>query len=84
MQLIQVNKGVDINCQDKRGNTPLVMACQCGEQGMVAFLVGRGAKLDIEDHNGDTCLHWAAYKAFPDLTRLLVGKFSCSVFSLLF
>ncbi len=54
------------------------MACQCGQQGMVAFLVGRGAKLDIEDHNGDTCLHWAAYKGFPDLTRLLIGNFRIS------
>ena len=71
----KVSKGVNINCQDKRGNTPLILACQYGQQGMVAFLVGRGAKLDTEDQNGDTCLHWAAYKGYPDLTRLLIGNY---------
>ena len=79
--------------QDARGATPLLIACQYGHQGLVAFLVSKNAKIDIEDKNGDTCLHWvkliseyflkfwdktnsfhlkAAYRGFPDLTRLLV------------
>jgi len=63
---------LDINSQDARGYTPIMSACQYGHQALVAFLVSRGAKLEIEDKMGDTCLHWAAYKGHPDLTRLLI------------
>ena len=47
-----------MNVQDARGATPLLIACQYGHQGLVAFLVSKNAKIDIEDKNGDTCLHW--------------------------
>lgn len=45
---------------DSRGYTPVCVAVQYGHLPLVAFLVSKGAKLDIPDSNGDTCLHWVA------------------------
>jgi ankyrin repeat protein len=70
--LYTVDKGADINSFDARDYTPVCVAVQYGHLPLVAYLVSRGAKLDIPDKSGDTCLHWAAYKKHPDLTRLLI------------
>ena len=50
---------MNINVQDSKGYTPLITACQYGHLALVAFLVSRGANLELEDKNGDTALHWA-------------------------
>jgi palmitoyltransferase ZDHHC13/17 len=34
--------------------------------------VSQKAYLDVTDVNGDNALHWAVYRGFPDLSRLLV------------
>ena len=58
--IFSVEKGVDINAQDNKGYTPLITSCQYGQIANVAFLVSRNAKIDIEDVNSDTALHWVA------------------------
>ena len=35
------------------------------------WLVKNGADMDIGDMNGDTAMHWAAYKGFVDLVGVL-------------
>nr|CAI5827871.1 unnamed protein product [Callosobruchus analis] len=47
-------------------------ACMFGRTGAAAFLLGMGAANDLADVNGDTALHWAAYKGHADLIRLLM------------
>ncbi|CAH1992443.1 unnamed protein product [Acanthoscelides obtectus] len=47
-------------------------ACMFGRTGAAAFLLGMGAANDLADVNGDTALHWAAYKGHADLIRLLL------------
>lgn len=42
--------GVDINSQNKVGLTPLHMACKFHQTAMAAFLLEKGALLDIPDH----------------------------------
>ena len=42
-------KGGDVNSQ---GNTPLHLACECNNLGMVDFLVRKGAKTTIENAHG--------------------------------
>jgi ankyrin repeat protein len=32
---------------------------------VAAWLVGKGAKVDVPDKDGDTALHWAANKGMP-------------------
>ena len=60
----------DINAIDGNGCTPAIVACQHEQATCVAFLVQNGADLGLADNNGDTALHWAAYKGFIELTGL--------------
>nr|CAH7753460.1 unnamed protein product [Callosobruchus chinensis] len=57
--------GVAVNAADFKGLTPLMTACMFGRTGAAAFLLGMGAANDLADVNGDTALHWAAYKVKP-------------------
>lgn len=54
------------------GLTPLMTACMYGRTATAAYLLGMGAQNGLTDINGDTALHWAAYKGHPDLMKLLM------------
>lgn len=51
-----------VNAPDFKGLTPLMTACMFGRVATAAFLLGMGALHHLTDINGDTALHWAAYK----------------------
>lgn len=53
-----------MNIVDKKGFTPLITATQFGHVALVAYLVGRGARLECEDLNGDNSLHWVIQSNF--------------------
>ena len=60
---------VPVDATDHKGLTPLMMACMFGRSLMAAYLLGRGARPHLTDMNGDSALHWAAYKGFPSLMQ---------------
>ena len=43
-----------------------------GRSLMAAYLLGRGAQANLTDMNGDSALHWSAYKGFPSLMQMLI------------
>lgn len=47
-------------------------ACMFGKFTTATFLLGSGAQGHLTDINGDTALHWAAYKGHAELIRLLI------------
>lgn len=47
-------------------------ACMFGKFATAAFLLGSGAQGHLTDINGDTALHWAAYKGHAELIKLLM------------
>ena len=49
-----------------------MMACMFGRSLMAAYLLGRGARPNLTDMNGDSALHWAAYKGYPSLMQMLI------------
>lgn len=51
-----VNAGADVNTQNHEGETPLMIATQTRELETMNFLIRSGAKLDIQDKDGDTAL----------------------------
>ena len=56
-----ISYGADINTTDKlRKYTPLMVASTFWDVKEVTFLIEHGAKVDLQDHNGDTALHYAA------------------------
>ena len=58
-----------VDATDHKGLTPLMMACMFGRSLMAAYLLGRGAEPNLTDMNGDSALHWSAYKGFPALMQ---------------
>ena len=59
-----------VDATDHKGLTPLMMACMFGRSLMAAYLLGRGAEPNLTDMNGDSALHWSAYKGFPALMQV--------------
>lgn len=53
--------GVDINIQDGKGYTPLMIAVQNHKSLLAIYLHSNGANTSIVDSYDDNCLHWAAY-----------------------
>lgn len=72
VQVLLQQAGVPVNAADFKGLTPLMTACMYGKTATAAFLLGMSAQNHLTDINGDTALHWAAYKGYPDLMRLLM------------
>ena len=66
-----LDNNVSINTQDSNGCTPVVIAAQHDKQNCCIYLSKNGADMALCDNNGDTALHWAAYKGFGPLLGLL-------------
>lgn len=54
-----VEKGADVNAVNSMGLTAVFGAANRGADEILAFLVGRGARLDIKDKQGRTPMVWA-------------------------
>lgn len=62
----------DMNVQDANGCSPLIIAVQYGQINSAVYLIKSGADLAVRDNNGDTALHWAAYKGFEEMVGMLM------------
>jgi ankyrin repeat protein len=51
--------GNDINASNSMGLTPLLGAANRGSNDVIAYLVSKGARLDVKDREGRTPLRWA-------------------------
>jgi len=56
------NQGASINAQDENGNTALIIAALNGNECMVAFLLEKGADVNLWNYNRDTPLMLANTK----------------------
>ena len=66
-----LDKRLDINAQDSNGCTPVIIATQHEMTNCIIYLIKNGADLTIRDTNGDTALHWAAYRGHAESLGLL-------------
>jgi ankyrin repeat protein len=57
-----LEKGVAIDTTDLNGCTPLIVSAQYGQSLSISYLLQKGANKFHVDINGDTALHWAAFK----------------------
>ena len=53
------DQGANVNISDKKGCTPLMVACQKGHQSAAKFLLDKGANVNVYDQDGVTPLHYA-------------------------
>jgi ankyrin repeat protein len=67
-----LQQGLDVNCRDKLGRTPLHYAANTGNMDVVELLIGAGALLDSADAKGYTILHDAVDGGSIDAVVLLL------------
>gem|GEM_PF-5143413 len=67
-----LSKNIDLESQDKNGNTPLHHAVKNIHYNIVMELLNRDVDLDLRDDNGWTALHWACYIGSAEIVSLLI------------
>ncbi|CAB0030544.1 unnamed protein product [Trichogramma brassicae] len=70
----ELNQLVQVNAQDKFGNTPLHFAVHHGKREKVEFLLRRGANVNLVNAEGSTALHIACHRGYDDATMELLFK----------
>lgn len=65
---------VDVNARTatRYAATPLMLAASCGNESIVFFLLQSGAKIDIQDKRGWTCLFYATYQGHHEVVKMLL------------
>ena len=71
--LVEENEA-DLDIQDKKGNTALMIALQENFIKIVGYLADKGANLDLKDQFGSTALVTACYRNKKDMVMLLAEK----------
>ena len=70
-----LKSGIDINIQHKPTGTTVLMIASSYYyyDGIVEYLISKGAKLNLKDNEGKTALIWAASNSLPN-AEILVAK----------
>ena len=71
---ILIKKGVNLNLQDKKGDTALMMAIIRGLANIAELLIKKGADITLQNTNGETALTLAIYKNQIKIIKLLIKK----------
>jgi hypothetical protein len=71
--LLQAGAKIDDD-QNKGGTTPLMEACLAGHEGMVKYLIDRGASVNFANQKGETALIQAAAYCRPAVLRILLAN----------
>ena len=66
-----LKKGVDVNRQDRDGNTGLVLASYNGRTDIVKILLAAGANVDQQNDYGRTALYYADQENYIEIQNLL-------------
>jgi len=76
-----VKKGIDINYQDSKGNSPLMLASKDGFLSAIDLLLEKKADVNLENYSGYSAIdfaayngHFAAYKKLKPLVKDLNKK----------
>uniref|UniRef100_A0A8D8S235 Ankyrin repeat domain-containing protein 29 n=1 Tax=Cacopsylla melanoneura TaxID=428564 RepID=A0A8D8S235_9HEMI len=65
---------VHVDCQDKDGTTPLILAVANGHYEVVEELLNQGADPNVRRCTGTTALFFAAQNGFTDIASLLIAQ----------
>ncbi|PZQ96223.1 MAG: hypothetical protein DI539_30320, partial [Flavobacterium psychrophilum] len=67
-----IKGGANLNQQDPKGYTPLIIACYNHQYEAAKILIEHGADVNAVDHGGNTALMGAAFKGYADIAELLI------------
>ncbi|XGW04309.1 hypothetical protein V3C99_015459 [Haemonchus contortus] len=63
-----------LDCEDKNGHTPLLMAVMNGRTDLVELLLSKGANINHRDRDGHSAVHWAVVCGQLDMLNFLISK----------
>ena len=66
-----LHDGVDINSNNDKGLTALMLATQEGHKDIVELLLQNGADITLKNHEGKTALDLAKDEGFTEIVALL-------------
>ncbi len=69
-----LDRGANIEVQDKFGYTPIFLATQSGKWSIVRLLLDKGANIDAQDKEGKTLLYFANQKDNLDMVQFLLDR----------
>ena len=61
-----------VNARNNFGSTPLMVTCYNGHMNVATYLVEHGAKIHLQDKDGNTCLHYAAERGHVEVASKLL------------
>jgi ankyrin repeat protein len=65
--------GVELDCRDAKGYTPLILASYNGRQGTTKLLLSEGADPDAADSDrGNSALMGVAFKGYVPIAKMLI------------
>ncbi len=73
-KLLQRNKNINVNLENDRGDTPIIMAAYLANIKIIKLLLENGADVDKMGHNNMTALSWACTKDNIEILRILLSK----------
>ncbi len=73
LERLSAEPGVDLNAQDPRGFSPLMLAAYSGASAAVAWLLSKGVNPNSVDTMGNTVLMGAAFKGDEAIVRQLIA-----------
>ena len=62
-----INSSTNINTQNEKGETPLMIACENNNASVVSALLDGGANINVENNKGNNLLHEECIKEFPKI-----------------
>ena len=62
-----------VNARNNFVSTPLMVACSNGHVNVATYLVEHDANIQLQNKNGDTCLHYAAERGHVEVVSKLLG-----------
>jgi len=69
-----VTKRANVNARDCRGNTPLMVAVNNGNEALCSFLIDHGADVNVKDADGRAVIRWAIEHSNVQICRLLLSR----------
>lgn len=66
--------GLDLNQEDRNGDTPLNKVIMTGRQDIAELLIAGGAAIELQNRNGDTPLHLASAKGNRNVVKILIDR----------